>query len=230
MKQIPNARWWQVKHAWLYTRLRMEGLAGPEFVDNMNTYVDPDIPIGAGTIVEPNVWIMGKTVIGKNCRIAFGSVIIDSELEDDVVVSGARIEKCHICHHAEIGYTAQLKRTRFGPRSKMMHRGYLGDATVGENVNIGADVTTANYDGMNKHKTVIGDNAFIGTGVNLVAPIEIPAGMMIASGSTITAKDPKESERLLIARATARLSQSKRVVRDKSGWRLEETEERKETE
>ncbi|MBI2639821.1 MAG: hypothetical protein HYW90_02925 [Candidatus Sungbacteria bacterium] len=225
MERVPNARWWQVKHAWLYTRLRMEGLEGPQFVDNMNTYVDPDVLIGAGTVVEPNVWIKGNTVIGKNCRIGFGSVIIDSELENDVVICGARIEQCYICHHAEIGYTAQMKRTRFGARSKMVHRGYLGDATVGEGVNIGADVTTANYDGANKHKTVIGDNAFIGTGVNLVAPIEIPTGMMIASGSTVTTKDPKEPGRLLVARAPGRLSQSKRVVKDERGWLLKNIEE-----
>ena len=227
--RVPNALLWQRQYTQrgkiLRTFLRhLDENVSPVFIDPLNTYVAREVKIGEKTVIEPNVWIMGKTVIGKNCRIGFGSVIIDSELEDNVTVSGARIEKSHIGHHAEIGYTAQLKRTRFGAYSKMVHRGYLGDAVVGERVNIGADVTTANYDGTNKHKTIIGNDAFIGTGVNLVAPIEIPQGMMIASGSTVTAKDPKEPGRLLVARAKAHLSISKRVVKDKNGWRLENIE------
>lgn len=232
MKRLPTAYWWQRKHlrqafGGLWRNIFWVGGTNPMpiFIDPFNTYIDPAVEIGEGTIIEPNVWITGKTHIGKNCRIGFGSVIIDSELGDNVIVSGARIEKSVVEHHAEIGYTAQLKRTRFGAHSKMLHRGYLGDATVGERVNIGADVTTANHDGTNKNETIIGNDAFIGTGVNLVAPIEIPAGMMIASGSTVTAKDPKEPWRLLIARATAHLSRSRRVVKNENGWRLEELKE-----
>lgn len=229
MKRVPNAYWWQRKHL----RQTLKGFwrsifeedyvrPTPIFIDPLNTYVDPSVKIGSETVIEPNVWIMGNTVIGKNCRIKFGSVIIDSILENDVLIDGGRVEKSTIGHHAEIGYTAQLKRTRLGAYSKMLHHGYLGDAIVGERVNIGAGVITANYDGTNKNKTVIGDDAFIGTSVNLVAPVEIPAGMMIASGSTVTAKDSKEPWRLLIARSPAHLSRSRRVVKDENGWHLEE--------
>lgn len=229
-RKVPNAFFWQRRRLGRLMRTFWHNLdenVSPVFIDPLNTYVGSVVEIGDKTTIEPNAWIMGETVIGKNCRIGFGSIIIDSVLEDNVTISGARIEKSRIGHHAEIGYTAQLKRTQFGAYSKMVHRGYLGDAVVGEHVNIGADVTTANYDGTNKNKTVIGNNAFIGTGVNLVAPIEIPEGMMIASGSTVTAKDPKEPWRLLIARPQARLSRSRRVVKDEKGWRLEEVAEEK---
>ena len=231
MKRVPNAYFWQRKHlrqamkGW-WRNIFWLGVANPMpiLIDPLNTYIDPAVEIGEGTVVEPNVWIMGNTVIGKNCHIGFGSVIINSTLGNNVKVFGGKIEDSRVDDWAEIGYTAQIKRTHFGAHSKMLHRGYLGDAEVGMGVNIGADVTTANYDGTRKHATVIGDDAFIGTGVNLVAPIIIPEGMMIASGSTVTAKDPKEPWRLLIARAPARLSRSKRVIKDKRGWHLENKE------
>lgn len=229
MKRMPTAYWWQRKHV----RQAMKGfwrnlfwIGGinpmPTFIDPFNTYIDPSVEIGAETVIEPNVWIMGKTIIGKNCRIGFGSVIIDSVVGDHVVVGGARIEKSGVDNYAQIGYTAQLKRAHFGAYSKMLHRGYLGDAIIGERVNIGADVDTGNYDGTNKNQTIIEDDAFIGIGVKLVAPIRIPRGMYIAAGSVVTAKDPKEPWRLLIVRAPAHLSRSKRVVKDENGWHLEE--------
>ncbi|MFY9462149.1 MAG: hypothetical protein WAP51_03030 [Candidatus Sungiibacteriota bacterium] len=227
MKRIPSAYWWQKRHlkqslgGFWRNLFWQEVRPMPIFIDPLNAYVSPDVEIGAGTVIEPNVWIMGSAKIGKNCRIGFGSVIIDSTLEDNVKVAGARIEKSYVEHDAEIGYTAQLKRTRFGAYSKMLHRGYLGDAEVGHHVNIGADVTTANYDGVNKNKTVIVNYAFIGTGVNLVAPIIIPEGAMIASGSTVTGKDALEPWQLFVARATGRLSRSKRVRWDEKGWHLE---------
>lgn len=202
--------------------LTNDSLFGPIFKDPENTWVDERAEIGANTLVFPGCYILGACKIGKNCRIGFGSAIIDSTLEDNVKVDGARIEKGYVKHDAEIGYTAQLKRTRFGAYSKMLHRGYLGDAEVGRHVNIGADVTTANYDGINKNRTVIASYAFIGTGVNLVAPVIIPEGAMIASGSTVTEKDALEPWRLFIARATGRLSASKMVHWDEKGWHLEE--------
>ena len=224
MKRMPNAYWWQrgqlgrvIKTFWR----NFDENTNPVFIDPLNTYVDLGVEIGDHTVIEPNVWIMGNTKIGKKCHISFGSVIIDSTLEDGVRVFGGRIEKSYVEHDDEIGYTAQLKRTRFGAYSKMLHRGYLGDAEVGHNVNIGADVTTANYDGANKNKTVIENYAFIGTGVNLVAPIIIPEGAMVASGSTVIGKDVLEPWRLFIARATGRLSRSKRVRWDETGWHLD---------
>ena len=229
MVKVPNAYWWQKKHLRQAFKGVLRSIFGvgatnpmPVFVDPLNTYVDPYVEIGAETVIEPNVWIMGKTVIGKNCRIGFGSIIIDSVIGDHVTVSGSKIVSSTVDEHAVIGYTAHINRTHFGAYSKMLHRGYLGDAEVGEHVNIGADVTTANYDGANKNETVIANYAFIGTGVNLVAPITIPEGTMIASGSTVTGKDALEPWRLFVARATGRLSRSKRVRWDEEGWHLEE--------
>ncbi len=230
MPKVPNACLWQRKHlrqamkGWLRSIFWVGHINPmPIFIDPLNTYVNTAVEIGQETVIEPNVWIMGKTKIGKNCRIKFGSVIVDSILEDNVLVDGGRIEKSVIGHHAEIGYTAQLKRVRrFGAHSKMLHHGYLGDAVVGDRVNIGAGVITANYDGANKNQTIIEDDAFIGTNVCLVAPIKILKGMMIAAGSTVTAKDPMEPWKLLIARSSAHLSRSKRVVKNEEGWRLAE--------
>lgn len=229
MSQVPTAYWWQRKHL----RQAMKGCwrnifwvsitnPMPIFLDPLNTYIDPSAEIGAETVIEPNVWIMGKTRIGKNCRIGFGSVIIDSTLEDNVQVTGARIEKSCVEHDAAIGYTAQLKRTHFGAFSKMPHHGYLGDCEVGHHVNIGAGTITSNYDGAKKNKTVINDYAFIGTNVNLVAPIVIPEGAMIAAGSTITGKNKMPSWSLVIARPEFHVSRTKRIRWDEKGWHIEE--------
>lgn len=226
MIKVPNAHQWQrYRIGHFLKRFVRDGLnSSPKravtFVGPLNTYLAREVTVGDGTVIEPNVWIMGKTKIGENCKIGFGSVIIDAEIGNNVVISGARIENCWIGAGAEIGYTAQLKRTRFGAFSKMVHHGYLGDALVGERVNIGAGVITANYDGAKKTQTIIEDDVFIGTNVCLIAPILIPRGMMIAAGSVVTAKDPLEPWRLLIARAHAHLSASKRVVKGENGWHL----------
>lgn len=234
MARVSNVHKWRWQKtlrtvgAWLANGFNLPNEKIVTFIDPTAAYIyPPAIEIGEGTIIEPNVWISGKTKIGKRCRIEFGSVIIDSELEDDVAVSGGCIEKSWIGSHAKIGYTAQIKRTRFGAYSKMIHHGYLGDAIVGERVNIGAGVITANYDGFKKHLTIIENDAFIGTNVCLVAPIRVPEGVMIAAGSTVTANDHLEPWRLVIARAPAHLSKSKRVVKDDDGWHLETREEEK---
>ena len=229
MARVPNAYFWQRSNLGRVTKLffREWNMAKEHivaFVDPLNTYVVDGVEIGGGTIVEPNVWIVGSTKIGKNCRIGFGSVIVDSTLEDNVKVSGARIEKSCVEHDAEIGYTAQLKRTRFGAYSKMLHHGYLGDATVGQHANIGAGVITANYDGSKKHETVVEDYAFIGTNVCLVAPIVVPEGAMIAAGSTVTGKDEIPPWSLVIARPEFHVSRTKRIRWDEEGWRVEQKE------
>ncbi|MDO8560990.1 MAG: hypothetical protein Q7R91_02140 [bacterium] len=229
--KVPNAYRWQRKNLWntlvLFFRHwgNLPNEIVPKFIDPLNIYISTETRIGGGTVIEPNVWIEGKTVIGKNCKIRFGSVIIDSIIGDNVIIAGARVENSEVGDNAELGYTAQLKRTQFGARSKMMHHGYLGDAVVGEDVNIGAGVVTANYDGETKHQTTIGNDAFIGTNVCLVAPITVPEGAMIAAGSTVTGKDELLPYHLAIARPKFHISRSKLVTKDERSWRLTAKEE-----
>lgn len=237
MAKLPTAYWWLRKHWWKHCR---EGIK-VHVIDDMSSYISPETQIGNNTTIEPNVWITGKTVIGKNCRIGFGSVIADSAIGNNTIIEGAvlkkavignnvqiaeaKIEQSSVGDEAEIGFGAQLKRTQFGERSKMMHHGYLGDCVVGRGVNIAAGVITANYDGVNKQKTVIEDGAFIGTNVNLVAPVTIPKGAMIAAGSTVTGKDGLAPGDLAIARAPIHISRTKKVVVDEDGWHVKERQE-----
>lgn len=185
--------------------------AGVEIVDPATTYVQPGVEIGAGTVIEPNTTIHGATRIGADCRIGpnavlsnahvgdrctiFAAVIEGSTLEDDVHVGPF----CHVRggSHLEagvrLGTAAEVNRSRLGRGSKSNHFSYLGDAEVGEDVNIGAGTITCNYDGANKHKTIIGDGAFVGSDSMLVAPVRIGRGARTGAGSVVT-KDVDDGE------------------------------------
>ncbi|HEX7237545.1 MAG TPA: bifunctional UDP-N-acetylglucosamine diphosphorylase/glucosamine-1-phosphate N-acetyltransferase GlmU [Gammaproteobacteria bacterium] len=139
--------------------------------------------LGAGTVVHPHCHLESSAA-GDDCEIG-----PFSRLRPGVVLSG----------HVKVGNFVEMKNTHVAPHSKVNHLTYVGDATVGTKVNVGAGTITCNYDGANKHRTVIGDNAFIGSGVMLVAPVEVGAGATIGAGSTIT-KDTPEGE-LTLARS-----------------------------
>jgi bifunctional UDP-N-acetylglucosamine pyrophosphorylase/glucosamine-1-phosphate N-acetyltransferase len=139
--------------------------------------------LGAGTVVHPYCHLENSAA-GDDCEIG-----PFSRLRPGVVLSG----------HVKVGNFVEIKNSHVAPHSKVNHLTYVGDATVGTKVNVGAGTITCNYDGANKHRTVIGDNAFIGSGVMLVAPVEIGAGATIGAGSTIT-KDTPEGE-LTLARS-----------------------------
>jgi bifunctional UDP-N-acetylglucosamine pyrophosphorylase/glucosamine-1-phosphate N-acetyltransferase len=142
-----------------------------------------DSTIGAGTVVNANC-VLEDAVVGENCDIGpFGRLRPGAEM-----LEGARV-----------GNFVEIKKTVLGKGSKANHLTYLGDATIGDNVNVGCGTITCNYDGANKHQTVIGDNAFIGSGVELVAPVNIGAGATIGAGSTI-GKDAPDGQ-LTIERA-----------------------------
>ena len=139
--------------------------------------------LGAGTVVHPNCHIDGAAA-GAACEIGpFSRLRPGAELEDDV----------------KIGNFVEVKKSTIASGSKANHLSYIGDTTIGANVNVGAGTITCNYDGANKHRTIIGDGAFIGSGVELVAPVEIGAGATIGAGSTIT--KPAPSGALTVARA-----------------------------
>ena len=186
--------------------------AGVTLEDPATTYVTRDVRVGADTIIHPNVSLEGQTVIGAGCEIHSGVHIIDSTIGDRVVIHDhshivesivedeagvgpfARLRpKAHLKKKAKIGNFVEVKNTVVGPGSKAMHLAYLGDATLGENVNIGAGTITCNYDGDKKNTTVIEDGAFIGTDSQLVAPVTIGRNAYVGSGTTVRVNVPAEA-------------------------------------
>jgi bifunctional UDP-N-acetylglucosamine pyrophosphorylase/glucosamine-1-phosphate N-acetyltransferase len=183
--------------------------AGVTLIDPATTYVDPEVEIAADTVLQPGVIIEGRTRIGSACEIQAYVRISDSEIGDRVtinsycLISGAQIAAgsalgpfAHlrpgttIGENAKIGNFVELKNTSFGPRSKANHLSYLGDATVGADVNVGAGTITCNYDGVEKHRTVIEDGAFIGSDSQLVAPVTVGRGAYVGAGSSIVTDVP----------------------------------------
>ena len=183
--------------------------AGVTLIDPATTYVDPEAQIAADTVLHPGVVIEGRTRIGAACEIQAYVRISDSEVGDRVtinsfcLISGAQVATgaalgpfAHlrpgttVGEKAKIGNFVELKNTNLGPRSKANHLSYLGDATVGADVNVGAGTITCNYDGVNKHRTVIEDGAFIGSDSQLVAPVTVGKGAYVGAGSSIVADVP----------------------------------------
>ncbi|MCY3637485.1 MAG: DapH/DapD/GlmU-related protein, partial [Chloroflexi bacterium] len=185
--------------------LMLDGVTMP---DAASVYIDCGVSIGQDTIVLPNTHIKGETVIGSGCTIGpsaiienatigdnceiLSSVVRDSTLAAGVDVGpfshirgGARIES-----GVHIGTSAEVKNSRIGRGTKMGHFSYVGDATLGEYVNIGAGAITCNFDGKSKHETVIGRNAFIGSDTMLVAPVNVGDGASTGAGSVVTKDVP----------------------------------------
>ena len=193
----------------------MEG--GVTIIDPATTFIDCDVQIGQDTIIYPNTYIEGKTVIGEDCAIgpdvrfdnmkvgnkvaAQFSYCHDAEILDGVTLGpyvhirpGTVIGK-----NVKIGNFVEVKNSNIGEGTKLPHLQYIGDSDVGKDVNIGCGTVTCNYDGKQKFRTTIGDNAFIGCNTNLVAPVTVEEGAYTAAGSTITKNVPKNN--LAIARA-----------------------------
>ena len=174
--------------------------------------IDQEVEIGPDTVIEPFVQLYGRTKVGSDCRIRSYSVISDSEIGDNATIrNGSIIDKSrvgagavigpysHLRPESEIGEGAHVgnfvetKKTRLGKGSKANHLTYLGDAVIGDGVNVGAGTITCNYDGVEKHATVIDDGAFVGSDSTLVAPVRIGRDAYVAAGSTITDDVPAES-------------------------------------
>jgi len=178
---------------------------GVTIVDTATTYISDSVTIGKDTTVYPNTYICGKTRIGQGCRIGPSVYVEDSLIGDNVEIkfssylTGCEVENdvvmgpfCHlrpeakIKDGAKIGNFVEIKKSQIGVGSKVPHLSYVGDADIGEGVNIGAGTITCNYDGASKHKTVVEDNAFIGSDTMLVAPVRVGKKAVTAAGSTIT--------------------------------------------
>jgi bifunctional UDP-N-acetylglucosamine pyrophosphorylase / glucosamine-1-phosphate N-acetyltransferase len=188
--------------------------------------IDSDVEVGADTTIEPFVQLLGKTRIGSDCRIRSYSVIQNSQIGDEVLIKpGCVLDEATVAEGATLGPYSHLrpgseigegahvgnfvetKKIRLGKKSKANHLTYLGDAEIGEGVNIGAGTITCNYDGVNKHRTIIEDGAFIGSDATLVAPVKVGKGSYVAAASCITQDVPPDS--LALGRA-------QQVV--KEGW------------
>jgi len=186
--------------------------SGVTIIDPSSTWIGVDVEIGADTILYPGIWIAGRTRIGSRCEIHSGSRLVDVEMADDVLVrahtvieqarvgAGAKLgpfshlrPDSDVGPDAHVGNFVELKKTVMGAGAKANHLAYLGDATVGARANIGAGTITCNYDGVNKHRTVIGEGAFIGSDSQLVAPVTVGDGAYVAAGSTITQPVPAGS-------------------------------------
>lgn len=160
----------------LKIRINTELMESGVTIEDMNsTYIYDDAQIGIDTIIHPNTTIKSGVKIGKNCEIGPNAYIR---------------EGCNIADNVKVGSFVEIKKTMIGEGTKVPHLTYMGDCEIGENVNIGCGTITCNYDGKNKHKTVIGNNAFIGSNVNFVAPVKIGNNVLVAAGSTITEDVP----------------------------------------
>jgi bifunctional UDP-N-acetylglucosamine pyrophosphorylase/glucosamine-1-phosphate N-acetyltransferase len=183
--------------------------AGVTLVDPATTYIDPDVEVGPDTVIHPGVVIQGQTRIGSACEIHAYVRISDSEIADKVTINnfclivGARVAdgasigpfahlrpETEVGEKAKIGNFVELKKTTLGAGSKANHLAYLGDTTVGPNVNIGAGTITCNYDGKRKHQTIIEEGAFIGSDSQLIAPVTIGRGAYVGSGTTVRESVP----------------------------------------
>jgi bifunctional UDP-N-acetylglucosamine pyrophosphorylase/glucosamine-1-phosphate N-acetyltransferase len=188
--------------------------------------IDPEVEVAPGALIEPYVQLLGRTRIGPGCRIRSFSVIENctlaanvlvrnhSILEDSVLADGAQIGPfsrlrpgSEIGEQARVGNFVEIKKSHLGRGVKASHLTYLGDTEVGEGTNIGAGTITCNYDGVHKHATRIGKNAFVGSDSTLVAPVVVGDGAFIGAGSCITKEVPADA--LAVAR-------SRQIV--KEGW------------
>ncbi|MBM4466201.1 MAG: UDP-N-acetylglucosamine diphosphorylase/glucosamine-1-phosphate N-acetyltransferase [Chloroflexi bacterium] len=186
-------------------------LEGVTLLDPSLIFIEATVEIGQDTVIYPNTYLQGATAIGRQCRLGPDTIVRDSTIGDGCtievsVVEGAVLEEdvdvgpfshlrkgAHLAKGVHVGNFGEVKNSYLGPGTKMGHFSYLGDATVGKEVNIGAGTITCNYDGQRKHRTIIEDGAFIGSDTMLVAPVRVGAGAKIGAGSVVTHDIPPHS-------------------------------------
>lgn len=177
---------------------------GVNVLDPDSTYIDPRVTIGAGTMILPGTILRGHTVIGDGCEIGPNAMLIDTVVGDGSVVNASQVYQsvlgkdvhvgpyahirphCQVSDGCKVGAYVEIKNAAFGPGTKMSHLTYVGDADIGAGVNFGCGTITSNYDGFRKHRTVVGDNVFIGCNTNLIPPLRVGSGAYIAAGTTVT--------------------------------------------
>src|SRR4051812_27536451 len=182
--------------------------AGVTMVDPSTVYLDHGVELAPDVVLEPNVILRGATRVGERTRIGAGSQIIDSEIGTDSIVWASIVERSvvedhvsigpfshlrpgtHVGARSEIGNYAELKNTRLGEHVRQHHMSYLGDAELGADTNVGAGTITANYDGVRKHRTTIGEGVFLGVDTMLRAPVTLGNGSKTGAGAVVTRDVP----------------------------------------
>jgi bifunctional UDP-N-acetylglucosamine pyrophosphorylase/glucosamine-1-phosphate N-acetyltransferase len=206
----------------LQARLVDELMAqGVSFADPARVDIRGTLSCGTDVFIDVNAVFEGNVTLGDNVRIESNNVLRDSRIGAGTVIH----PNCHIegaatgpdceigpfarlrpgadlASHVKVGNFVEIKKSSVADGSKVNHLTYIGDASIGKNVNVGAGTITCNYDGANKYRTIIGDNAFIGSGVELVAPVEVGAGAVIGAGSTISKDAPPDQLTLERSRQT----------------------------
>ena len=200
LSMVEDAMRQRIRQRWM--------LAGVTMTDPASVYIDADVTVGMDTVILPNTMLLGQTSIGENCEIGPNSVIRDTIIGNNCRVTSSALEEATMEDHTDIGPFSHLrpgaylesgvhignyvevKESRFKAGAVMGHFGYAGDATIGSRVNVGAGVITCNYDGKDKHRTVIEDDAFIGCDTMLVAPVKVGEGSKTGAGAVVTKDIP----------------------------------------
>ncbi len=209
-------------------------VSGVRFLNPESTYIESSVEIGVGSVIYPNVTFLGNTKIGENTVIESGTFIKDSTIanevqilansyiEESIIGTGASVGPMarlrpgtEIGTKAKIGNFVEIKKSKLAAGAKVSHLSYVGDAEIGENSNIGCGFITCNYDGANKHKTKIGSNTFVGSDVQMIAPIEIGDNAFIGAGSTITKSVPSEGFAIARSQQVTKEGMAKKFLKTK---------------
>lgn len=207
---------------------------GVEFLNPESVHIDQDVTIDVGTIIYPGVTLLGKTKIGKNVVVETGVFMRNSQVDDGAEIlahsylEGALVhtdatigpmarlrQGADIGPEAKIGNFVEVKKSKLEKGVKVSHLSYVGDAEIGENTNIGCGFISCNYDGVNKHKTKIGKNSFIGSDCQMIAPIEIGNDAFVAAGSTISKNVPDGGFAISRAQQVTKEGAAKRFLKTK---------------
>ena len=207
--RIHNRQEFAEAHRLLNLR-RVEELQGygVTFLNPPTVEIGPWVVIGQDSVIEGNVALLGSTSIGRNCRIESGSLVVDSEIAAKVIVRSSRILEsrmqegcdagpfahvrggCRLDKQVHVGTNTELKNAKIGRGTKVGHFSYVGDATLGKDVNVGAGCVFANFDGKQKHECQVGDKVFLGSNSTIVAPVKIGSGAVIGAGAVVTKDVP----------------------------------------
>ena len=203
-------------------------LAGVTIVDPATTYIEDGVRVGTETVIHPNTVISGRTRIGGACQIGPNSIVSDSTIGDRCRIVASVVEEAvlegnvsvgpfshlrsgtYLAKGAHVGNFAEVKKSRLGRGAKMGHFGYVGDAQVGDEANIGAGTVTCNFDGVSKHRTIIGQGALIGSDTMLVAPVRVGDGASTGAGSVVNRDVPPHT---VVAGVPARIRRKQRSGR-----------------